>query len=185
MPSLPAFDPVTECPPPGRFPLTWDEVESELVKAECFTNSSTRGRLLGELRTHHALVELTTGAVGRLWLAGSFVSGKVDPEDIDVTYLIPSGAYAQAMADADTVDDLDNLGTKDWCTRHNMRVDAYVLCLPETEDFRSLGVTGAMASGDHKVFENLGVYDEVWQRCRSGQNGIPEGARRGYVEVLL
>ncbi|MFI7347120.1 DUF6932 family protein [Streptomyces sp. NPDC049936] len=185
MPSLPAFDPVTECPPPGRFPLTWDEVESDLVKTECFTHSSTRGQLLGELRTHHALVELATGAVGRLWLAGSFVSGKVDPQDIDVTYLIPPGAYARAMADADVVDDLDNLGTKDWCTRHNMRVDAYVLCLPETEDFRSLGVAGAMASGDHKVFENLGVYDEVWQRCRSGQNGIPEGARRGYVEVLL
>ncbi|WP_443080072.1 DUF6932 family protein [Streptomyces sp. P9-A2] len=185
MSPLPAFDPVTECPPPGRFPLTWDEVESELVKAAYFTDSSTRGHLFGELQTHYAMVELTTGAVGRLWLAGSFVSGKVDPEDVDVTYLIPPDAYARAMADADTVDYLDNLGTKDWCTCHAMRVDAYVLCLPETEDFRSLGVTGAMTPSDHKVFESLGVYDEVWQRCRSGQNGIPERARRGYVEVLL
>lgn len=185
MSPLPAFDSVTDCPPPGRFPLTWDEVESELVKATYFTESSTRGRLFGELQTHYAMVELTTGAVGRLWLAGSFVSGKVDPEDVDVTYLIPPDAYARAMADADTVDYLDNLGTKDWCARHGMRVDAYVLRLPETEDFRSLGVTGAMAPGDHKVFESLGVYDEVWQRCRSGQNGVPDRARRGYVEVLL
>ncbi|MFH9821204.1 DUF6932 family protein [Streptomyces sp. NPDC017230] len=185
MSPLPTFDPVTECPPPGRFPLTWGEVESELVKAAYFTDSSTRSDLFGELQTHYAMVELTTGAVGRLWLAGSFVSGKVNPEDVDVTYLIPPDAYALAMAGADTIDYLDNLGTKDWCTRRGMRVDAYVLCLPETEDFRSLGVTGAMAPSDHKVFESLGVYDEVWQRCRSGQKGIPEGARRGYVEVLL
>lgn len=155
------------------------------MKVPPFVDSSTRSRLFTELRTHYAMVELATGAVGRLWLAGSFVSGKVDPEDIDVTYLVPPGAYARAMEDPDTVDDLDNLGTKDWCTRHAMRVDAYVLCLPETEDFRSLGVTGAMTPGDHKVFESLGVYDEVWQRCRAGQNGVPEKARRGYVEVLL
>ncbi|MFD8809909.1 DUF6932 family protein [Streptomyces sp. NPDC059627] len=185
MTPLPAFDPVTECPPPGRFPLTWDEVESELVKADNFAGSSTRGGLLEELRFHFALVEMATGAVGRLWLAGSFVSGKLDPEDVDVTYLIPPDAYARAVTDADIVDDLDNLGTKDWCVRHDMRVDAYVLRLPETEDFHALGVTGAMAPDDHKVFEDLGVYDEIWQRCRSGQNGIPREARRGYVEVLL
>jgi hypothetical protein len=179
------FDPDTECPPPGRFPLSWDEVESELVKAARFAGSSTRRTLLAELRTHFALVELTTGAVGRLWLAGSFVSGKLDPEDVDVTYLIPPDAYAQAMEDPDTVDQLDNLGTKDWCVRKGMRVDAYVLSLPETADFQALGLTGAMAPGDHKVFENLGVYDEIWQRCRNGQNGIPSGARRGYAEVLL
>ncbi|WP_406493770.1 hypothetical protein OG936_09060 [Streptomyces sp. NBC_00846] len=192
----PAFDPVTECPPPGRFPLTWDEVESELVKANGFAESSTRGGLLEELRVHFALVELATGTVGRLWLARSFVSGKVDPEDVDVTYLIPPDAYARAMADPDTVDQIDNLGTKDWCVRQGLRVDAYVLRLPETEDFRALGVTGAMAVDDHKVFEHLGVYDEIWQRCRSGRNGILRGAllvrhgpgggtgRRGRAAVL-
>ncbi|MGW4750464.1 DUF6932 family protein [Streptomyces sp. NPDC004290] len=184
MPPLPAFDPTTECPPPGRFPMTWDEVESELVKAVCFEGSSTRPALLQELRTHFAMVELATGAVGRLWLAGSFVSGKRDPEDIDVTYLIPPDAYTRAITDPDTVDYLDNLGTRDWCVRHRMRVDAYVLRLPETADFSALGVTGAMAPGDRKVFEDLGLYDEIWQRCRSGQKGIPDGARRGYVEVL-
>ncbi|MEU5098407.1 hypothetical protein [Streptomyces sp. NPDC020996] len=185
MPPLPAFNPSTECPPPGRFPLTWDEIESELVKADDFAESSTRSGLLEELRVHFALVEMATGAVGRLWLAGSFVSGKLDPEDIDVTYLIPSDAYVRAMADPDTVDNLDNLGTKDWCVRQGLRVDAYVLRLAATEDFRALGVTGAMAPDDHKVFESLGVYDEVWQRCRSGPNGIPRGTRRGYVEVVL
>ncbi|NGO10077.1 hypothetical protein G5C60_21400 [Streptomyces sp. HC44] len=185
MSPLPVFDPVTECPPPGRFPLSWDEVESELVKAERFAESSTRRALLQELELHFALVEMATGVVGRLWLAGSFVSGKLDPEDVDVTYLIPSDAYSRTNEDPETVDDLDNLGTKDWCVAKGMRVDAYVLRQPETADFRSLGVTGAMAPSDHKVFENLGVYDEIWQHCRSGQNGIPSGARRGYVEVLL
>ncbi|NGO47145.1 hypothetical protein G6048_35285 [Streptomyces sp. YC419] len=155
------------------------------MSAEHFSASSTRHALLQELRIHFALVEVATAAVGRLWLAGSFVSGKLDPEDVDVTYLIPSDAYAQATEDPDTVDDLDNLGTKDWCVRHGMRVDAYVLRLPETTDFHALGLTGAMAPDDHKVFEGLGVWDEIWQRCRSGANGIPDGARRGYVEVLL
>jgi hypothetical protein len=165
--------------------MTWDEVESELVKAERFAASSTRRGLLQELQTHCSLVELAVGAIGRLWVAGSFVSRKLDPEDVDVTYLISPDAYAQADEDPDTADDLDNLGTKDWCVRHGMRMDAYVLRLPETADFHALGVRGAMAPSDHKVFEELGVYDEIWQRCRSGQNGIPSGARRGYVEVLL
>ncbi|PJM97166.1 DUF6932 family protein [Streptomyces sp. CB01373] len=186
MPPLPAFDPFTDCPPPGRFPLTWDEVETELVKAERFSDSVTRHGLIQELRHHFALVEIAAATVGRLWLAGSFASGKLDPEDIDVTYLIPSEAYVRATEDPEVVDDLDNLGTKDWCVRHGMRVDAYVLRLPETTDFHALGLTGAMAPGDHKVFEGLGVWDEIWQRCRSGQSGIPYGVRRrGYVEVLL
>ncbi|MFE6287828.1 DUF6932 family protein [Streptomyces sp. NPDC057877] len=185
MTPLPAFDRVTKCPPPGRFPLAWEEVESELVKAECFADSSTRPDLMSELRMHFALVEIATGAVGRIWLAGSFVSRKINPEDVDVTYLIPSDAYGRATEDPDTVDELDNLGTKDWCVRHGMRVDAYVLRLPETADFQALGVAGAMAAGDHKVFEELGVHDEIWQRCRRGENGVPDGTRRGYVEVLL
>ncbi|MFE3825984.1 hypothetical protein [Streptomyces sp. NPDC059092] len=61
-----------------------------------------------------------------------------------------------------------------------MRIDAYLLSLPSTVDFQDLGTVGAMAAGDSEVFQMLGLYDEIWQRCRAGQ-----GQRRGYVEVAL
>lgn len=185
MPALPAFDPVTGYLPPGRFPMTWDEVEDRLVSADRFGQSTSRQDLYSQLEVHRSLVELATGAIGRLWLAGSFVSAKADPGDIDVTYLIPPDAYDRVDADPDTADQLDNLGTRDWCVLNDMWIDAYVLRLPETMTFRDLGVTGAMAKGDHEVFRRLGIYDEIWQRCREGTNNVPAGTRRGYVEVLL
>ncbi|MFD5111375.1 DUF6932 family protein [Streptomyces sp. NPDC058391] len=88
-----------------------------------------------ELHTHVALVTTVVGAVNRIRLAGSFVSGKLDPSDVDLAYLIA----------------------------------------PEVFD------SIAMAPGDDEVFQQLGLYDEIWQRCRTGSSA----GRRGYVEVTL
>ncbi|MCX4584993.1 hypothetical protein [Streptomyces sp. NBC_01481] len=185
MPSLPPFLPATDTLPPGRFPLTWEEVESELVKSERFAGSATRAEIFNEWEFHYAAVEAVLGAVSRIWLAGSFVSGKIDPSDADVTYLIPHDVYDAHASDSDDADYLDNLATRDWCVGQGMRVDAYILRLPGTTHFGDLGVTGAMALGDREVFYKLGLYDEIWQRCRATLDGSGTDSRRGYVEVLL
>ncbi|MFF1420701.1 DUF6932 family protein [Streptomyces sp. NPDC058280] len=91
--------------------------------------------LWNELHTHVALVTTVVGAVNRIRLAGSFVSGKLDPSDVDLAYLIAPEAF-------------DSI---------------------------------AMAPGDDEVFQQLGLYDEIWQRCRTGSSA----GRRGYVEVTL
>ncbi|MGW8885232.1 DUF6932 family protein [Streptomyces sp. NPDC055749] len=185
MPPLPPFLPATDTLPPGRFPLSWADVETELVKDERFAGSTTRTEIFEEWKYHFTAVEAVLGAVSRMWLAGSFVSGKIDPSDVDVTYLIPHDVYDAHESDGDVAEYLDNLGTRDWCVGQGMRVDAYILRLPETARFRDLGVTGAMAPGDREVFYQLGLYDEIWQRCRATLGNTQTDSRRGYVEVLL
>ncbi|MFJ3185906.1 MULTISPECIES: DUF6932 family protein [Streptomyces] len=177
MPPLPPFDPGTLCPPPGRYPLTWDEVESRLVRAPEFVQSGTRSDLWDELQFHHAQSVCLFGWVRRIWLAGSFVSGKLDPSDVDLAYLIDADAFG-AITEADDLANLANLGDREWCVKHEMRIDAYFLPLPATVAFEDLGITGAMEAGDAEVFQSLGLYDEIWQRTRGSR-----GERRGYVEV--
>ncbi|WP_409059678.1 DUF6932 family protein [Streptomyces sp. SYP-A7185] len=179
MPPLPPFASDTQCPPPGRYPMTWEEVEYSLVRAAAWKASSTRPGLWVELQSHRALVECLFGSVTRIWLAGSFVSGKLDPSDIDLAYLIDADAY-RGVTEPDEIADLANLSDREWCVKHGMRIDAYLLSLPATVDFRDLGTVGAMAAGDSEVFQMLGLYDEIWQRCRAGHR-----QRRGYVEVAL
>nr|WP_125263136.1 hypothetical protein [Streptomyces alboflavus] len=157
--------------------MTWDEVESVLVRAGTFQESRTRSELWDELQAHKAMVGCVVGSVGRIWLAGSFVSSKLDPEDVDLAYLLDAVDYEAVTAPSD-VTDLANLGDREWCVRNGMRIDAYILKSPATKDFTDLGVTGAMAAGDGEAFQMLGLYDEIWQRCRTGNN-----QRRGYVEV--
>ncbi|MFE6976311.1 DUF6932 family protein [Streptomyces sp. NPDC057682] len=165
--------------PPGRYLMTLDEVEHALVRAPAWEASSTRPGLWGEFMTHRALTECAFGSVARMWLAGSFVSGKLDPNDIDLAYLIDADTYARII-EPDDIADLANLSDREWCVKHGMRIDAYLLSLPATVDFQDLGTVGAMAPGDGEIFQTLGLYDEIWQRCRLGQ-----GVRRGYVEVAL
>ncbi|MFG2971595.1 DUF6932 family protein [Streptomyces sp. NPDC048331] len=177
MPPLPPLDSSTQCPAPGRYPATWEEVEASLVRAEAFGASSTRPGLWEELGSHRALIECLFGSVRRIWLAGSFVSGKLNPSDVDVAYLLDASVYG-TVADPDDLADLANLSDREWCVKHGMRIDAYVLSLPATLRFKDLGVVGAMAAGDSEVFQILGLYDEIWQRTR-------HTGRRGYLEVAL
>ncbi|MEU3445759.1 hypothetical protein AB0H29_00745 [Streptomyces thermolilacinus] len=159
--------------------MTCTEVEESLVKAEAFSGSGTRTALWTELQQHFGMVQCLVGSVNRVWLAGSFVSSKPDPSDVDVTYLLDADVYRAVSAVADDVADLHNLADREWCFKHNIRVDAYILSLPATQDFNALGLTGAMATEDAEIFQQLGLYDEIWQRCRVGKG------RRGYVEVTL
>ncbi|WP_129840629.1 hypothetical protein [Streptomyces sp. RFCAC02] len=159
--------------------MTWDEAEGAFVRADIYRGSATRPGLWHELCTHRALIECVFGSVSRIWLAGSFVSGKHDPGDIDLTYLIAPEAYG-AVTEPDDLADLANLGDREWCVKHGMRIDAYILRLPATKEFQDLGVLGAMAPQDSEVFEALGLYDEIWQRHRDSPS-----RRRGYVEVAL
>ncbi|MFE9907000.1 DUF6932 family protein [Streptomyces clavifer] len=185
MPSLPPFLPATDTLPPGRFPMSWEEVEKDLVWNRRFAASTTRWEIFKEWTLHRAAVEAVLGSVSRMWLAGSFVSGKIDPSDVDVTYLVAHDVYDAHAADSDLAEYLDNLGTRDWCVGQHMRVDARILRLPETVRFQDLGVTGAMAPGDRDVFYQLGLFDEIWQRCRPTMGDTRTDNRRGYVEVLL
>lgn len=121
-----------------------------------------------------------------LWLGGSFVSTKQDPEDIDVT----------VFTDAQAVEALKSKPGAKWLTeafardkiRPTFNLDTFQINYrPVPAAFR----VGEMAQEEIAYFRDRGRYDDWWQRLH------PPGmdkqaptldscvAARGYLEVTL
>ena len=178
------LDPVTGLVPPGRHVITLRDVRDTLVEAPRFSGSATRKELWVEWEAHRSIIEAYTGGIGRIWLAGSFASSKLDPSDIDTTYLIHADVYDRL--EGEDFESLFDATEKSWCLRRNMRIDSYLIRMPDDLDFWKL--TPMTFSGKtNDSFRDVGLYDEVWQRIHPSLL-VGEGAansRRGYVEVLL
>jgi len=181
---LPQLDITTGLLPPGRYAADLEEIESMFVSASDLSGSSTRARLWDEWAQHRLMVESMTGEIARIWLAGSFVSGALDPSDIDVTYLLR--AEIHDGLDEESVQYLDDLTDRSWCVDHKMRVDSYLLRLPDELEFWQL-TPCHFTDQTNQAFRDTGLYDELWQRTRAFPHGPGQGGklRRGYVEVLL
>ena len=85
----------------GLHPRTIEEVQA--LSVDAFPLSTSRARLMAGLR---AMVDLLTadGIQGDLWVDGSFLTGKIDPEDIDVVLEL-----SLATANGATPDQADRL----------------------------------------------------------------------------
>ncbi|WP_330261732.1 DUF6932 family protein [Streptomyces sp. NBC_00539] len=181
MKHLPALDPDTGFLPPGRYAASLDVLYAEFVEA---LDSPRRRELWSEWEHHRAAVEAWTGEITRLWVGGSFISGKQEPSDVDVTYLLRSEVYDRL--DQESLVSLGELTDQPWCTEHSMRIDAYVVRLPDAMPFWQM-MPSLFTSATSESFRDIGLYDEVWQRTRASSD--PAGRlgelRRGYVEVLL
>lgn len=184
MNGLPEPDPDTGLLPPGRYAANLETLHAELVAAPHFTESTTRADLWAEWEQHRALVDLWTSKIARIWLGGSFTSRKLDPSDVDVTYLIQAAAYDRL--DEEAVGTIADLADRTWCLGHRMRVDAYVIRLPEDVPVWQLN-PALFSEATNGSFRDIGLYDEIWQRTRSSPTGDGQARmlRRGYVEVLL
>jgi hypothetical protein len=118
-----------------------------------------------------------------MWVGGSFVSGKTDPGDVDVTYLLDAPTFD--ALDRETLTDLDDLTMADWCAEHDMRVDALILRLPERLAVSQMAPS-LLQPVAGKSFRDIGLRDEVLQCVKpDSAHSIPGKQRRGYVEVLL
>jgi hypothetical protein len=178
--SLPDLDPVTGLLPPGRYAASLDELHDAFVAS---ATSSARREIWEEWTAHRTMVEALAGEITRMWVGGSFVSGKADPSDIDVTYLL--GARAYDRLDRDTLAYLDDLTERGWCLRQGMRIDSYLVRLPENMPVPQR-LPRLLSPRANESFRDLGLYDEVWQCIKPAAiNGSPGEKRRGYVEVVL
>jgi hypothetical protein len=84
---LAVLDPVTGLLPAGRHVCAKAEVESAFVTESAFSSSTTRATIWGDWQ--NALNVLQSAALVRAaWIGGSFTTAKMDPEDIDVTFII-------------------------------------------------------------------------------------------------
>ncbi|MFE5370903.1 DUF6932 family protein [Streptomyces mirabilis] len=176
---MPELDPVTGLLPPGRYAASLDELYATLVVS---IGSATRQEIWEEWAEHRAIVQALAGEITRMWVGGSFVSSKADPSDVDVTYLLRAHAYDRL--DRETLADLSDLTLRAWCVEQDMRVDAHLLRLPEEMPVSQM-LPSLFTQGASESFRDIGLYDELWQRTRPAPvSGVPDGLRRGYVEVL-
>lgn len=178
---LPDLDPVSGLLPPGRYAASLDDLHTRLVLP---TGSPTRAEIWQEWAQHRIVMDAVAGEITRLWVGGSFVSSKLEPSDVDVTYFLRAAAYDRL--DRDALVYLDELTLRAWCVDNHMRVDAHLVRLPEEMPVSEM-LPSLLTRGATESFRDIGLYDEVWQCTRgaSGSNGVPGKLRRGYVEVLL
>jgi hypothetical protein len=193
---IPQLDPLTGLLPVGRYLASAGELRETFVAAEAFSASESRPALWEQWLTHVRLLEALLGREPRTWMAGSFVSSKLDPSDIDVFYGFDPEAFD--ALDAEDLGYIDQLCTRESCIKQfDLRIDAYFTRLPDhlsVDDLRP----GQMGGQNLQAFQSLGLYDEIWQRARwiqsTGSVGVSTGSvgvamkhrtRRGYLEVHL
>ena len=95
---IPAIRPGEDALDLGRHPTTMAEFEARFVTHPDFASSTTRSGIWQEWQaaTDYLRQQLPVAAV---WIGGSFVTAKLDPSDLDCTYLLDHSHVAQAQTD--------------------------------------------------------------------------------------
>lgn len=183
--------------PCGRFQIDMDMAYELLVADQRFATSGTRSDLWDKLTEYLLLFDepvrlnpeasLGRPIIRHLWLAGSFVSTKIDPSDIDLT----------VFTDAEVIAALKSKPGAKWITeafnrrkiQPEFRLDPYqVNYRPVPHVFQLRG----MSPADQEYFRDRGRYDDWWQRRHPPgtmdkqpptiDSCVPA---RGYLEVTL
>ncbi|MCX4486095.1 hypothetical protein OG890_19410 [Streptomyces anulatus] len=182
--------------PPGRYRIDPDEAEHLLVADGRFQASATRAQLWSGLDTYLSrffdLEERHQGAldgsqlIHALWLGGSYVSSKINPQNIDLTVLIDERA-------ASAIRGLE--GTRWLSSAFNRKARlAEFGVSPLRIGYRpvvSVFRAELLAPEDQAYLRERGAWDDWWQRCRL--DGVDKSEptletaapQRGYLEVTL
>lgn len=173
--------------PHGRHRVAIADVETRFVLDPQYAASATRSEIWEEFGD---ALELLRGVVRvhAAWLSGSFLTSKVDPEDIDALFLISGRDYLKADVPSRQIVDsfIENvpgpLGKP--VRRHGFaKVDSFIHHWRPWDNPDPKGPDGRL---DYCAYR--GYWDDFWQRTRKGaktdaptwRDGIPT---RGYLEV--
>ncbi|MGC5249617.1 DUF6932 family protein [Gordonia sp. DT219] len=177
--------------PPGRYRATLNEVYDRFVAHEDFAESTTRQDRFQDLSDYLGAwrqVESTTktALLRSLWLAGSFVSNKLNPKDIDLTPII-DGVIADEIKGLPGSGGVRKLSSDRMYVKKTFRIEPFpIRWHPIVHPFES---ELDLEVGEAAYLSDRGMMDDWWQRCRVGDEDVPtlEGceARRGYLEVVL
>lgn len=160
--------------PRGRHTCTLPQVK-ELFVADR-PDAAWRGQLLDDFVAYLDVLRGLGLEVDSVWLDGSFISGKVNPGDIDMSPVIDA---ARSNPDAAALPDLEHrwIVPKDRWKREpvpglgrTVRLDVYGFVKVPDEHLARDGYIALR-----------GLWDDWWQRSRvTGQSLV-----KGYVEVVL
>lgn len=190
---MPPFDRQTGHLPVGRYSCTPEEAQNRLVHDPTFSNSTTRAELWSQFERYIAqffaleeryAASLDVPLLDRVWLGGSFVSAKLDPNNVDATLVINreakdalrgkpgAGLFTRSRASVEREFNVSPLFL-------NYEPVVHVFRLDELEE-------------SHRSYlATRGAWDDWWQRLR-GDDVLDPGLsantcapRRGYVEVVM
>jgi hypothetical protein len=167
-----------------------------LVEHPRFTDSVTREKLWSGLESYVArflLLEdkhsdLLKGQtlVEYLWLGGSYVSGRVNPKNIDLTVVVNVEARAQLKGK-------EGSGWLSDAFKRDSRLAEFGVSPLELPYLRVASVfrSNQLSPVEQDYLRERGSWDDWWQRCRTP--GVGKGhptvdtarAARGYWEVTL
>lgn len=160
---LPPFDP-SGFLPPGRHQTTPAEMKVSLVVT--FINSIRRPAIFERWERHLASLRSLI-PVPHQWIGGSFVSAKVEPDDIDVCSFI-DGPTADALPEPQQ--DLIRFMTSGKVAQQHWTVDSYAI------------VAYPPGSPHHaKYQQSLQYWSSWWGSARPDSQGVSQP--RGFLEV--
>ena len=165
--------------PMGRWACTPEEVRRAFVDFNA--NSEVRAKLWSDWEDLLAALRYAVGEVAACWMAGSFLTDKAQPGDIDCVWLIDAKIWIDGMRSAtpETKQFLKRCATGEIKGIDGMEIDSYVL-----EWQPSPGAELNIHSSGY--LQMRGYWDDLWVRVRDGSDrrlgSIP---RRGYLEVVL
>jgi hypothetical protein len=173
-----------------------DTAHDLLVADQRFARSRTRSELWDNLTEYLLLFDqpvrlnpkasLGRPIIRQLWLAGSFVSTKIDPQDIDLT----------VFTDAEVIAALKTKPGAKWITQafHRQKIQDEFRLDPYRVDYRAVPHVfqpAGMTREEQEYFRDRGRYDDWWQRrhppavdkqAPTIDSCVPA---RGYLEVTL
>lgn len=177
--------------PPGRHPATLPEIEERFVTATDFAASRTRAEIWEGFLSYmtawdEAEQALGTPVLRAIWLAGSFISSKLDPSDIDV-----SPIYDKHVMDAHA--GRPGIGGVKRLFEQRTRVVDEFKVEPFALPWLSIASTllpERLPSAERDALTVRGGVDSWWGRMRPpGERVAPVPpttlADRGFLEVLL
>lgn len=162
--------------PIGRFQCDFADAQTALLDEPRFLASQTRGTLWIELSAAVTKFRDIRCKIPSIFLSGSFVTGKIDPTDVDAVFLVDFSTIHSPA----TIDSLWKL-VKMLNTR--TKVQAFVIPWWPTEDAQVDPIA-------LEYYQTRGKWDDFWQRdvAKPDRNpflrhhAFPE---RGYLEVVI
>lgn len=153
------------------------------VNDERFSESASRSAIWSD--SNDALATLQSAAtVHAMWIGGSFTTSKLDPGDIDVTYIVNADKARALQVEQEQEKKILSIFNTPGLVKSELglNVDSYLLF------WEWVPSPFGMNSFQDRYYRARGYWDDWWQRVQQGPKGsppIPADAvpRRGYLEV--
>lgn len=162
--------------PMGRWVCTPEDVEEAFVASD----KGVRGQIWSDWTMLRDALRSALGELPACWMAGSFLSDKPIPGDIDVVWVVDAVRWSQVFnaADAHLRGFLLNCANNGVKSSYHLNVDSFVLeWMPTPGPDRPVGA--------EPYYGNRGYWDNLWIRVRDADDRLSSIPRRGYLEVIL